>query len=53
MRTLFADDFAGVSDSRESLQKLIGVVCSYYNRWRMKANVSRSVDLGRAYRQGV
>ena len=32
---LFADDFVGVSDSRECLQKLIG------NKWRLKANVSK------------
>ena len=28
---LFADDFVGVSDSRESLQKLIDVVHGYRN----------------------
>ena len=36
---LFADDFVGVSDSREGLQKLIDVVHGY---WRLKANVSKS-----------
>ena len=40
---LFADDFVGVSQSRESLQKLIDVVhvytCRYCNRWRLKARV--------------
>ena len=39
---LFADDFVGVSDSRENLQKLIDVVHNYCNRWRLKANVSKS-----------
>ena len=39
---LFADDFVGVSDSRESLQKLIDVVHGYCNKWRLKANVSNS-----------
>ena len=39
---LFADDFAGVSDSRESLQKLIDVVHGYCNKWRLKANGSQS-----------
>ena len=39
---LFADDFVGVSDSRENLQKLIDVVYNYCNRWRLKANVSKS-----------
>ena len=39
---LFADDFVGVSESRESLQKLTDVVYRYCNRWRLKANVSKS-----------
>ena len=39
---LLADDFVGVSESRESLQKLTDVVCGYYNRWRLKANVGKS-----------
>ena len=39
---LFADDFVVVSDSRESLQKLIDVVHGYCNKWRLKANVSKS-----------
>ena len=39
---LFADDFVVVSDSRESLQKLIGVVHRYCGKWRLKANVSKS-----------
>ena len=39
---LFADDFVGVSDSRENLQKVIDVVLNYCNRWRVKANVSKS-----------
>ena len=39
---LFADDFVGVSESRESLQKLIDVVYRYCNRWRLKANVGKS-----------
>ena len=39
---LFADDFVGVSDSRENLQKLINVVHGYGNKWRLKANVSKS-----------
>ena len=34
---LFADDFVGVSDSKESLQKLIDVVHGYCNKWRLKA----------------
>ena len=39
---LFADDFVGVSEKRESLQKLIDVVYRYCNRWRLKANVGKS-----------
>ena len=39
---LLADDFVGVSESRESLQKLIDVVYRYCNRWRLKANVGKS-----------
>ena len=38
---LFADDFVGVSESRESLQKLINVVYRYCNMWRLKANVGK------------
>ena len=36
---LLADDFVGVSDSGEELQKLIDVVHAY---WKLKANVSKS-----------
>ena len=39
---LFADNFVGVSGSKESLQKLIDVVDGYCNKWRLKANVSKS-----------
>ena len=35
-------DFVGVSDSKESLQKLIDVVYSYCSKWRLPANVSKS-----------
>ena len=38
---LFADDFLGVSDSKESLQKLIDVVYSYCSKWRLRANALR------------
>ena len=30
---LFADDFVGITDSKESLQKLIDVVYSYCSKW--------------------
>ena len=33
---LFADTIAGVSDSKESLQKLIDVVHSYFSKWRLR-----------------
>ena len=39
---LFADNFVGVSDSRESLQTLIDVVHGYCNKWKLKATVSKS-----------
>ena len=38
---LFADDFVGMSDSRENLQKRIDVVHKFCNQWRLKANVSK------------
>ena len=40
---LFADDFVGLSDSKEQLQKLIDIIYSYCNKWRLKANVTKSV----------
>ena len=39
---LFADDFVGVSGSKEGLQNLINVVHGYCNKWRLKANVRKS-----------
>ena len=36
---LFADDFVGVSNSEEELQRLINVA---HSKWRLKANVSKS-----------
>ena len=51
---LFADDFVGVSDSKEQLQKLIDVVYSYCSKWRLKtyvtecSNVERSLEVERA-----
>ena len=38
---LFVDDFVGMSDSIENLQKLIDVVHKFCNRWRLKVNVSK------------
>ena len=39
---LLADDFVGVSESKDRLQRLIDVVYAYYCKWRLKANVSKS-----------
>ena len=36
----FADDFVGVSGSKEGLQKLI--MHGYCNKWRLKTNVCKS-----------
>ena len=49
---LFADDFVSVSDSRESLQKLIDVVHGYCNKWRLKANVSKSAVMVNSVKGG-
>ena len=49
---LFADDYVGVSDSKESLQKLIDVVHGYCNKWRLKANVSNSAVTGNSVEGG-
>ena len=38
---LLADDFVGVSESGEQLQRVIDVVHSYCWKWRLKANVSK------------
>ena len=39
---LFADDFVGVSESKDQLQTLIDVVHAYCQKWWLKANVSKS-----------
>ena len=39
---LFADDFVGVSNSEEELQRLIDMAHAYCCKWRLKANVSKS-----------
>ena len=39
---LFADDFVGLSDSKEGLQNMINVVHAYSKRWRFEANVTKS-----------
>ena len=39
---LFADDFVGVSDSKENLQRLIYVVYSYCSKWSLRAIVSKN-----------
>ena len=49
---LFADDFDCVSESRESLQKLIDVVYRYCNRWRLKDNVGK-ITVMVFYKDGI
>lgn len=39
---LFADHFVGVSESAEQLQKFRDAVHSYCQKWRLKANVSKT-----------
>ena len=39
---LFADDFVGLSDSKEGLQNMINVVHAYSKKWRFEANVTKS-----------
>ena len=36
------NDFVGVSDSKESLQKLIDVVHGFCNRWKLRTKLSKS-----------
>ena len=38
----FVDDFVGVSDSEEHLQKLMDVVYAFCCKWWLKANVTKS-----------
>ena len=47
-RMLFVDDFVGVSASRDKLQNLIDVVCSYCNRWRLEVFARNKI-----YRRGI
>ena len=42
---LFADNFVGIIDSKESLQNLIDIVYSYCSKWRLRANVSKSAEM--------
>ena len=42
-KVLLADDFVGVCNSAENLQSLIDTVHGYCSRWRLRANVSKSV----------
>ena len=38
---LFADDFVGLSDSKEGLQDMLNVVHAYSKKWRFEANVTK------------
>ena len=42
---LFVDDFVGISDLIENLQKLIDVLHKFCNRSRLKVNVSKCAVL--------
>ena len=42
---LFADYFVRVSESGEQLQRVIDVVHSYCQKWRLKAIVSKSAEM--------
>ena len=37
----FADDFVGLSDSKEGLQNMINVVHAYSKKWCFEANVTK------------
>ena len=39
---MFADDFVGVSESPEGLQKQIEKALEYTRKWRVRANVKKS-----------
>ena len=39
---LFADDFVGLSDSKEGLQDMINAIHAYSKKWRFEANVTKS-----------
>ena len=41
-QALFADDFVGVSEFKDQLQRLKDVMYAYCCKWRLKANVSKS-----------
>ena len=42
---MFADDFVGISDAPEGLQKQIEKALEYTRKWRVTANVSKCVVL--------
>ena len=39
---LFADDYVGLSESKEGLQDMINVVHTYSKKWHFEANVTKS-----------
>ena len=39
---MFADDFVGISDSKESLQMLVDIVYSYRRKWELQAILSKN-----------
>ena len=44
-RLMFADDFVGISDTPELLQKQIEKALEYTRKWRVTANVSKCAVL--------
>ena len=40
---LFADNFVGLSDSKEGLQDMINVVHAYSKKWHFEANVATEI----------
>ena len=42
---MFADDFVGISDTPEGLQKQIEKALEYTRKWRVTANVSKCAVL--------
>ena len=42
---LFADDFVGITESSENLQQQIYILYEFCSKWRLRANVNKSVVL--------
>ena len=42
---LLAEDFVGITESPENLQQLIDIIYDFCSKWRLRANVNKSVVL--------